>query len=124
MGGDPFDPARVHPPGELDPTPTPTGPPRHRQGEPFLRGPIPWAWVTTAAALPGKSLAVGLVLWREAGCVTRRTVRVTLARLAGPLLSVDAARRGVRALERVGLVTVEHRPGCGLVVTLNDAPAG
>jgi hypothetical protein len=31
-------------------------PPRHRRGERFLKGPIPWPWISAAAALPGKAL--------------------------------------------------------------------
>ena len=38
--------------------------PRHRQGEKFLKGPIPWDWLTKAAQLPGHALHVALVLWR------------------------------------------------------------
>lgn len=122
---DSFDPARLSlPQGRIPVSALPERPPRHRAGEKFLRGPIPWRWVEIAAARPGKVLAVGLALWFEAGCRNARTVSVTLSRLARLGMSGQAAGRAVRELERVGLVTVERPPGRALVVTLNDPPAG
>src|SRR5690349_14169013 len=35
-------------------------PPRPRDGEPFIRGPIPFAWVALAARLPGSCLIVAM----------------------------------------------------------------
>lgn len=35
---------------------------RLRKGGPFLKGPIPLAWLETAASLPGKSLHAGLAM--------------------------------------------------------------
>jgi hypothetical protein len=117
---DPFDPARLAaPPAGLPP---PARPPRHAPGEPFLKGPIPWGWLTTAAALPGQALAVGLVAWFRAGCENRRTVTVTLARLTRMGMSESTARRGLRALEGAGLVTTERRPGRAARVTLLTPP--
>ena len=118
-----FDPARLSlPPGRAPPAGPSKRPPRHRGGEKFLRGPIPWRWVEAAARRPGKTLAVGLVVWFEAGCRNARTVPVTLARLARLGMSEQTASRAVRELERAGLVTVERSPGRGLVVTLNEPP--
>ncbi|QDU21264.1 hypothetical protein [Urbifossiella limnaea] len=116
---DPFDPAR------LDPAdfPPPTTPPRPRPGVKFLRGPIPMDWLTAAAALPGRALAVGLVVWFLAGCERRRTVAATLSRLAALGAGTRAAaRRGLAALEAAGLVAVERHPGRSPVVTILDAP--
>jgi hypothetical protein len=102
----------------------PRKPPHHRQGEKFLKGPIPWPWLQPAFRLPGKALHVALLLWREAGCRRSRTVPL---RLAGELpegLNRQSARRGLRQLVGAGLVTVRQRPGRGLEVTLNDVPPG
>src|SRR5271166_4644456 len=41
---------------------------------PFIKGPIPLAWITAAAMLPGKSLHAGLALWYLAGLKKTRTV--------------------------------------------------
>lgn len=94
--------------------------PRHRPGEPFLKGPIPWAWLEAAAASPGRALAVGLVIWQEAGCRKNRTVTLTLARARRLGGSENAARRAVRNLAAAGLVAVEHVAGRALRVTLLD----
>jgi hypothetical protein len=93
-------------------------PPRHRQGEKFLRGPIPWPWVQRALALPGKAVHVALLLWKEAGCRGNRTVRFRLTGAAELGFHPDTAKRGLRALKAAGLVTNRHRPGRALEVTL------
>jgi hypothetical protein len=122
---DPFDPERFRLNGSTfrgTETPRPAKPPRHRPGQWFLRGPIPWPWLETAARLPGKALVLALVLWREAGRRGgRRTVKLCLSR-AGLGLNEFAARRALRSLEAAGLVSVDRQPGRGLVVTILDAP--
>jgi hypothetical protein len=98
----------------------PRRPPRHKAGERFLKGPIPWGWLEKAMGLPGKAIHVALHLWRESGWQKQRTVRL---RLRGELpsgLNRWAARRGLRALEGAGLVKVTRRPGRALEVTLLD----
>jgi hypothetical protein len=97
-------------------------PPRHRQGERFLKGPIPWAWLEQALRLPGKALHVALLLWLEAGCRGSRVVSLCLAGKLPEGLNEQSARRGLRRLEGAGLVTVRHPPGHGLEVALNDLP--
>ncbi|MBY0459806.1 MAG: hypothetical protein K2V38_21010 [Gemmataceae bacterium] len=93
--------------------------PRHRPGEKFLKGPIPWRWVEVAAPLPGKALAVGIAAWREAGCRKCRTVPLNLSGLAVPRRT---AQRGLAELERAGLVSVNRRKGRPPLVTLLPAP--
>jgi hypothetical protein len=120
---DPFDPDNLRGP-ELDPTsvrPRPAmRPPWHRPGEGFLKGPIPWPWLATAARLPGKALQVALLLWRQAGCRKSRTVPFCLSHGEGLGVSEQAARRGLQAMEGAGLVSVVRKPGRGLEVTLLD----
>jgi hypothetical protein len=99
-------------------------PPRHKTGERFLKGPIPWRWIERAMALPGKALHVALLLWHEAGCRNQRTVRLRLRAGLPAGMNAWSARRGLRALEAAGLVTVSRHPGKALDVTLNDAPGG
>jgi hypothetical protein len=118
---DPFDPDRLRLAGDCGgPKPRPTRPPRHRPGEKFLRGPVPWGWLDRAGRQPGKALAVALVLWKEAGCLNRRVVRLCLNGLLPMGLNKQSARRGLRNLEAAGLVEVRRRPGRGLEVTLLD----
>jgi hypothetical protein len=93
-------------------------PPRHRPGEEFLKGPIPWPWLERALTLPGKALHVAILLWKEAGCRRNRTVRFRLAGTAVLGIHPDTAKRGLRALAGAGLVSICHRPGRALEVTL------
>jgi hypothetical protein len=72
--------------------------------------------------LPGKALAIGLLLWLEQGIKGRSTVHFCLARAEAEGIPTTTARRAVRALERAGLVHVERKPGRGLVVTILDPP--
>lgn len=105
-------------------TRTATAPPRHKPGEAFLKGPIPWSWIEQASRLPGKALAVALLLWRVAGCERKRTVRFRLSQTVPFGCHPDTARRGLVALESANLVSVRYIPGRCLEVTLLDAPEG
>jgi hypothetical protein len=115
---DPFDPETLCAAALPPVTPPTAKSSRPRNGEPFLKGPIPWAWIQSAASLPGRALAVGLTVWFEAGCKKKNTVSITLARLQRMGMSADTARRGLRALAAAGLVMIESKPGRGSLVTL------
>lgn len=116
---DPYDPGnfRSNGPSPLHP------PPRHRPGARFLKGPIPWDWLDRAGRLPGKALAVGLVLWHRAGMAGERTVRLNHSRAAGLGLGEHSSRRGLQELERAGLVSVHRELGRALEVTIRDPGA-
>jgi hypothetical protein len=86
--------------------------------EQFLKGPIPWPWVKTASSLPGKALALGMLLWREAGMDGIGPVTVTNAKAAALGIDRSAKSRAVADLERVGLVRVERRPRRNPLVTI------
>jgi hypothetical protein len=101
----------------------PKRPPRHRPGEPFLRGPVPWEWLRRAGALPGKALAVGLLLWLQAGCSKGRMVRFSMTRAVELGCHPDTVRRGLRQLESACLISVERPAGRCLEVTLLDVRA-
>jgi hypothetical protein len=91
-------------------------------GQQFLRGPVPLAWLDQAARLRGKALALGLILWFRSG-LRGGCRKVTLCQEHALLgLNAQAARRAVKALEGAGLVSVVRKPGCGLEVTILDAP--
>jgi hypothetical protein len=70
----------------------------------------------------GKALHVALMLWKEAGCRKARTVRFSLSGVAKEGLHPDTAKRGLRALEAAGLVSIRRRPGRALEVTLLETP--
>ena len=84
----------------------------------FLKGPIPWDWVETASRLPGKALALGMLLWREAGMDGIGPVTITSAKAAALGMDRSAKSRAIADLERAGLVRVERRPRQNPLVTL------
>src|SRR5215831_13441617 len=95
---DSFDPAALRAPEGGPPAPSQRPskrPPRHQPGEPFLKGPVPWPWLTTAARLPGKALHVAVLLWREAGCRDSRAVAFCLSRVGELGVRQDSARRAL-----------------------------
>ncbi len=100
-----------------------SGPPRHKPGEHFLKGPIPWNWLQKASMLPGKSLHVGIGLWKRSGMQKSRTVK--LSNVAMEDIGVDrfAKRRALEALEKAGLISVQRGQGRSPIVTLLNAPA-
>jgi hypothetical protein len=90
---------------------------RSRRKQHFLKGPIRWSWIAEAAALPGRALAVGMVLRLWAGMRCSQTVRLSYRNFPAGL-SRFAIYRGLRNLERAGLVTVRRVPGHAPLVTL------
>jgi hypothetical protein len=122
---DPFDVEALRLPADevaALPRRTQRRPPRHRQGQRFLKGPIPWEWLERTFALKGKALHVALLLWQEAGCCNRRSVRLCLRGKLPVGLTRQSARRALRALAGAGLVTIGRLPGRGLEVTILDPP--
>ena len=101
-----------------------SGRPRPRPGERFLLGPVPWPWLEAAGRQRGRALHVGLALWHRAGLERRGRVRLPLACLRERGVDRYAARRGLRALEARGLVSVARAPGRAPVVTILATPRG
>jgi hypothetical protein len=97
-------------------------PPRHKPGETFLPGPIPFDWMATACRLEGSGLHVAstvLYLVRRFQCPNRWG----LAHIASALeISERTARRGLNLAEEAGLVLVEREPGCKLVLNVPKFP--
>jgi hypothetical protein len=122
-----FDPDALRLPESALPVAAPRRrkPPRHRAGEPFLRGPIPWRWLQAALRLPGKALHVAVLLWRQAGFNHNRhlTVKFSQAWAAKELQAhFTTVRRSLRDLAKAGLVEVSRRDGRALSVTILIAP--
>lgn len=101
-------------------TPQARRPPRHRPGEAFLRGPIPFSWIAAACRLPGIGLQVAssfrFLNGRYGGPNRWGLERVAL----GLGASVRSVRRALNAAELVGLVEVDREPGCKLVVRFRE----
>lgn len=94
--------------------------PRHKAGERFLKGPIPWKWLSVAARLPGKALHVGIGLWFLAAVNHSAQVKLSMSLLGDMGVSRHSAYRGLLALERAGLVEAQRHPGRNSVVTIRD----
>ena len=94
--------------------PTPPAPPsRRRRTDRFLKGPISLAWLARAAALPGKALAVGVILWHLYG-MGREDPRPlslgnTLPKKFG--ISRSAKYRALHWLAGAGLIAVDQKTG-------------
>jgi hypothetical protein len=88
------------------------------QSDKFLKGPVPLAWLMSAARLPGKALAVGIVLWFRSGLL--RSNKVSLPSTLLTLFGVDrhAKVRALNALEKASLIAVERCNGKNPIVTL------
>lgn len=86
------------------------------QSNPFLKGPIPLWWLTRAAALPGKTLALGVALWWLYGMSRGGAVKLTRKARDALSISRDAASDGLRRLEVNGLVSIQRAKGRGSVI--------
>ena len=95
-------------------------PPRHKPGEKFLKGPIPWKWLAQAAQKPGKALQVAMALWFLAGIKLKRTVALSGSLLRGLGVNRHSGYRGLKALEMAGLVSVIRHLGRNPIVTILD----
>ena len=100
---DPIDPRKRSLPGKKEHKPlTSTLPPRHKRGEEFLKGPIPWNWLCRAAELCGKAFQVAIAIWFLAG-VHKREVEVSGQAVEDLGVSRYACYRGLKLLEKAGL---------------------
>jgi hypothetical protein len=78
---------------------------------PFLKGPIPMAWLNAAAKLPGKTLNVGIAIWWLAGMSKTSAFKITSKALDQLGVSRDAASDALKRLEESGLILVKRSPG-------------
>ena len=78
---------------------------------PFLKGPIPMAWLNAAAKLPGKTLNVGIAIWWLAGMSKTTAFKLTRKALDQLGVSRDATSDGLKRLEDNGLILVKRSPG-------------
>ena len=98
-------------------------PPRHKPGERFLKGPIPLNWLKKAAELPGKAILVGLDLWYRVGLTKSAEVKLSLSRSAFGCGRYSGGR-GLKALEKAGLISVRRAEGKKAFVKVIAVDAG
>lgn len=96
--------------------------PKHGDGERFVRGPIPYAWLCAALALGNKAGNLAWAIWWLVGVERSNPVRLTARVLRDFQMSPRTARRILGDFERVGLVEVERRRGRGPTVTVLALP--
>ena len=77
----------------------------------FLRGPIPLNWLGSAAALPGKTLHVGIALWWLHGMARGKPFKLTQKALQTLNVERDAASAALVRLEQAGLIRVVRKTG-------------
>jgi DNA-binding transcriptional ArsR family regulator len=79
---------------------------------PFLRGPIPWAWLHRAIDLAGPALLTGMAIWYFWYLNKQRPFQVSSKKLAQQVkLSQRSIQRGISLLRDAGLLKVTHRNG-------------
>ena len=100
------------------------GAPRGKLRDGFVKGPIPLPWITRAAGLPGKALAIGVALWYWSGvkCTNKFGTSSTLWKKFG--ISRQASYKGLKALEEAGLIDVERSPGKNPIVLVKETAGG
>ena len=87
----------------------------------FLKGPIPLAWLESAANLPGKTLNAALAIWFVYGLTGQQTFIVKRKTWERFNLTRQAFNRALDALESKGLVEVNKQAGCYPKITLKIA---
>jgi len=127
-----IDPKRLALPGKSLPpkteikSPEPHGKaPKHKPGQRFLRGPIPWSWVCTASVASGQGsgLKVAMAIWHLVGLNRgKAAIRLSGARLRELGVDRHAGYRGLSSLEEAGLVRVDRQPGRNPLVTVLEPP--
>jgi len=96
--------------------------PKHKEGQRFLKGPVPWDWIIIASNLPGKALHVGIALWHLAGMKNTGEVKLSgkLQRKMG--IQRTTGYNALDALEKAELVSVKRHKGRHPIVTILEAP--
>ena len=111
--------SRQRPPRTPSSTPVTRAPRRlTRQSGMFLKGPIPWPWLSRAGQLPGKALHVAVVVHLLAGMRRGGPVSLSGARLRELGVGRHAAYRALQHLEKAGLVDVQRHRDRQPVVTV------
>ena len=112
------DPDRLRLSTHERPAPRPRRTPRRRGY--FLKGPIPWNWLSAAARLPGRALHVALSIRFWTGIKKTDRIAVSVSGLSELGLSRHAVYRGLKVLEEAGLVSVVRHRGRKPWVTVMD----
>jgi hypothetical protein len=95
--------------------------PRHHRGEPFIKGPISYEWITSACRLPGTGfhLVMALQFLRSRFRVKSHWSLTMLAKAPG--VSRVTIRSAIHAAETAGLISVARNAGSHLRFSIATA---
>jgi hypothetical protein len=96
--------------------------PRHKGGERFIKGPIPWDWIAKAANISGGALKVSLAIWQLAGMRKSRKVKLSNHILEELGVSRNTKYRALSDLKNAGLISVSHKAGSSPEIELRPCP--
>ena len=97
-------------------------PPRHKKGELFLKGPIPWNWLLAASKQKGKALHIAIGIRFLEG-LKRTKIIVLKSKLLRDLgVNRCSAYRGLKTLEKARLIEVKRHIGRLPMITILDNP--
>jgi hypothetical protein len=96
---------------------------RRRAGR-FIRGPLPIATIAAATRKSPAALQAALALFFLHGLTGKRRFKAEPARFDELGISRKSRQRGLKALEEIGLITIDRRNGSSLEVTLLDGFVG
>ena len=85
---------------------------------PFLKGPIPIHWLASAKKASPTALSVGLYLWHLSGLTKKKTFKATNHTLPMWRLDRYAKYRGLKELEKSGLIKVKRQNKMSPEVTI------
>ena len=85
---------------------------------PFLKGPIPIHWLASAKKASPTALSVGLYLWHLSGLTKKKTFKATNRTLPMWRLDRYAKYRGLKELEKSGLIKVKRQNKMSPEVTI------
>lgn len=88
----------------------------------FIKGPIPFDWITAAAKLRGQALAVALAIWFRAGLERSKTVTLSSTTLILFGVGRSGKARGLSLLENAELIRVDRKNGKNPVITILPVP--
>ncbi len=99
---------------------------RHRRAirrlkAPFVRGPISLNWLQRAMKFGGTAISVGIVLWYYAGLKKSLVFKIGTQDIADLIgRSWLTAKRGLIALEKEGLITIQRHKGRKHLIEIRD----
>lgn len=84
----------------------------------FVKGPLPWPWVTAAAQCHPRAIEILLAVKMLSDTSGQQEVALSTELLADLGINKDMKSRVVAALENAGIIRVDHKPGRLLRVSL------